>query len=184
MNLQGILLFCYRALSFALIIGAIYTFYFALYKKQKLKNVTYLTNVTFICYISALLQITVIRNWTSFFSFVDNTYAFNRVQIIPLATTFDSLNISLWQFIYHLVGNMIWFVPFGLLLPFLSKIKTNFKNVIILSALLSFCIEVLQFIFNTGISDIDDIITNVLGAICGYLAHIHIVLIKIRNKCI
>ena len=39
---------------------------------------------------------------------------------------------------------------------------------------LSLFIETMQFGLNTGVSDIDDVIFNTIGAILGYLAYIFI----------
>ena len=78
--------------------------------------------------------------------------------------------------ILQYVMNILFFIPFGVLFP-----RKN-KGVIFLavtSALFSVSIEILQFIFCLGVSEIDDVVANILGAIIGWLMY---VLLKNINK--
>ena len=68
---------------------------------------------------------------------------------------------------YNVIGNIVWFIPLGILLKMYLK-NCNLKEIVLYAFLFSFTIEILQYIFYTGVSDIDDIIFNVIGAICGY----------------
>ena len=68
----------------------------------------------------------------------------------------------------NLWGNILLFVPVGVLLV-LSSYKCQKIYVTVFSgAGLSFLIEVLQ-LFSTRGTDIDDIILNTVGTLCGYL---------------
>ncbi|GAQ02491.1 antibiotic resistance protein VanZ [Companilactobacillus farciminis] len=40
-----------------------------------------------------------------------------------------------------------------------------------MGAMISVSIEALQFVLNTGVTDIDDVIFNTLGAVVGYLLY-------------
>lgn len=71
-------------------------------------------------------------------------------------------------------GNFAFFVPFGVLLYVLlrnSKKSATRKmavlKVMAFGALFSFLIEVCQYIFSLGYSDIDDLFFNTLGAVTG-----------------
>lgn len=69
-----------------------------------------------------------------------------------------------------IVLNVMLFVPLGFLYTLYANIKRTFtfKKVILLGFLLSFFIEVFQLIFATGrVTDVDDIIANLLGALLG-----------------
>ena len=68
-------------------------------------------------------------------------------------------------FIYLFFGNIIWFVPFGFLLKRLTRMTAG--KIIFLGFLLSLFIETTQFIFGTGVSEIDDLLLNTLGAAIG-----------------
>lgn len=75
------------------------------------------------------------------------------------------------SFLYLFIGNIIWFIPFGFLLP---QIKPySFRRTVLLGFLTSLLIEGLQYLFATGISETDDLILNTLGAVLGCgLCHI------------
>lgn len=86
----------------------------------------------------------------------------------PLHTTLAALNRGSGAFIYHIFGNLIWFVPLGALL---ARLKPGFNGwkALLAGAALSACLEALQYLLGTGISDIDDVLINALGALLGYL---------------
>lgn len=58
----------------------------------------------------------------------------------------------------------------GLFLPLLYKKYNKFKTVVITGILFSFSIELVQM-FNWGASDINDVMTNTMGACLGYLIY-------------
>ena len=67
--------------------------------------------------------------------------------------------------------NILLFVPFGFLLPMVQKRFQNIFSVTLIGFLFSFLIESMQFITGRGLTEIDDIITNTTGALCGYLIY-------------
>lgn len=65
--------------------------------------------------------------------------------------------------------NLMLFIPLGFLIPLtLKSNKWDFKKVVLVGFLLSFCIEFLQ-LFGGRMFEIDDIVANSLGALLGYL---------------
>jgi glycopeptide antibiotics resistance protein len=70
----------------------------------------------------------------------------------------------------NLAGNVIGFMPFGVLLPVLriSDRKTGFFKTALLGMELSFCIEITQLVLRAGSCDVDDVILNTIGACMGY----------------
>lgn len=62
------------------------------------------------------------------------------------------------------VQNILLFIPYGLLFPW----KDNWKRVLVTALVLSISIELSQFIFNLGWCEVDDVISNTLGAMIGY----------------
>lgn len=66
----------------------------------------------------------------------------------------------------NILGNILIFVPLGVILPLLNK-KITLKKCVLAGLALSLCAEAAQYIFHLGMSDIDDIITNTLGAFAG-----------------
>lgn len=67
------------------------------------------------------------------------------------------------------VLNVVLFVPFGVLIACLFK-KRRMMMAILLSFALSCLVETLQYVFQCGYSEIDDVIHNTLGAVVGCAA--------------
>lgn len=76
------------------------------------------------------------------------------------------------DFIYNSFGNILCFVPIGFLLPIVFSKKQTFLRVTLAGMCFSICIEILQFLLATGVSDIDDVFFNTCGTICGYLPYL------------
>ena len=72
------------------------------------------------------------------------------------------------DFFYNSFGNILCFVPFGILFPIVFSKKAAFIKTAILGMLTSIGIEMLQFFLATGVSDIDDVFFNTCGAVIGY----------------
>ena len=71
----------------------------------------------------------------------------------------------------NLLGNIICFMPFGFLLPTVSKSKV-FKNVIgvtMFAFIFSLSIETAQLLAKVGAFDVDDILLNTIGGFLGYI---------------
>ncbi|MEA1853555.1 VanZ family protein [Cytobacillus sp. OWB-43] len=108
----------------------------------------------------------------SFFNFNLSEWGMN-VNIIPFKTTItyllgaDRFNLDI--IITNTIGNILIFLPLGLLLPVLFKHCRLFSVVTITAITASFSIELLQFFLQVGQFDIDDIILNTMGAMVGYL---------------
>lgn len=120
-------------------------------------------HILFVCYLAVLLKITVFRSGFGTHGFcTDGTVNLKLFEeYIPLIRTHD------WdRFIYLFVGNIIWFVPLGMYVRH-KKAKVGILWAAVFGFLLSLCIEVMQYLFGTGISELDDLILNTLGAILG-----------------
>ncbi|MDA7026766.1 VanZ family protein [Bacillus sp. CLL-7-23] len=69
----------------------------------------------------------------------------------------------------NLVGNIVGFIPFGFILPLLSRKFISIKRVTLATCCLSLTFELLQLIFGFGSFDVDDLILNTLGGMIGYI---------------
>ncbi len=137
-----------------------------------------LRTLFFLMYGFVLLYITVFRGGL----FQNETHAINCIPFDEL------LSASYYQSIvngtangmillaYNVIGNIVWFIPYGMLLCNYLKLVT-WQSVCIGCFLFSLTIEILQYLFYTGISDIDDIIFNVIGGMLGFF-----IIDKIRRK--
>ena len=115
----------------------------------------------FVIYILLLLRITVFRSDFG----THPLFQEGKILWIPFVSLYKILKNSVPYFIYLFVGNLIWFVPMGLLFPVLTGCG---KKAILYSFFLSLLIEICQFIFGTGITETEDLILNTLGGSIGY----------------
>jgi len=79
-----------------------------------------------------------------------------------------------------LIGNMLMYIPMGIMLPLVFK-NINKKNIFVIAILITLSIEILQPIVGRSF-DIDDIIMNFIGSIIGYLAVTIFIKLKETNK--
>lgn len=93
------------------------------------------------------------------------------ISIIPFKSLLDMINnnISVTRILENILGNIAIFIPFGLLLPIVQKDKS--KKIILYGLITSALIEIIQYVFALGCSDIDDLTLNTLGTIIGYLLY-------------
>ncbi|MFS0638903.1 VanZ family protein [Mesobacillus foraminis] len=77
--------------------------------------------------------------------------------------------IKLWIFA---LGNLLAFIPFGILVPMLFKkhIHTYFKF-FVLFVFFILCMEILQMVTYLGSFDINDIMVNTMGATIGFFSY-------------
>lgn len=68
----------------------------------------------------------------------------------------------------NLVGNVVSFIPFGFLLPFLHRDSRHWWVLLINAFLLVCGIELFQLITAFGAFDVDDILLNCAGAVSGF----------------
>jgi len=78
---------------------------------------------------------------------------------------------KLWDWISNIFGNVLLFIPIGLLIPFM--IKRNHKGLItlVIGFFMTLNIEVIQHFFGLGVFDVDDILLNILGVALGYVLY-------------
>lgn len=142
-----------------------------LYKQVKNKNSReeLILNI-FIFYILILYGITVYRYGIDFNNFWDIENRLSKVNLILFEEILEMLRHgSLYNAFYNIIGNIVWFIPLGYLIPFICKDLSSIGIIVRVSMLISFSIEIMQFIFRTGISDIDDILFNTIGGMLGYI---------------
>ncbi len=70
--------------------------------------------------------------------------------------------------VLNLAGNVIGFMPFGMLVPILARGARRAWRTTLLSFELSTLVEMSQLIFQVGCFDVDDMILNTLGGLLGY----------------
>ncbi|HUR66608.1 MAG TPA: VanZ family protein [Chitinophagaceae bacterium] len=93
-----------------------------------------------------------------------NTVPFRTINLYKRGMAHNNISAQ-----YNIWGNLLAFVPFGILLPlFLPWFRHLFKMVFAGFAL-SLGFEMTQLITGLGIWDIDDLILNTAGTVGGYI---------------
>ncbi len=100
----------------------------------------------------------------------------SNTNFVPLFTvkkyiwvlTNSSSNYLIRHAFINLVGNVIMFVPLGVLTPFVWTKLRIFWKWLFYTVLTIICIEVIQLFTLLGSCDIDDLILNIIGAVIGY----------------
>lgn len=86
----------------------------------------------------------------------------------------------------NLGGNIVCFMPMGMVLPILSRRKWRFIKVTVVCCMASCSVELLQFVTKLGSCDVDDIILNTIGGLLGYflflICHTMYVIVTGKNK--
>ena len=65
------------------------------------------------------------------------------------------------------IMNIAIFLPTGLLLGMTSR-KMTWRKVVMIGGFFSVLIEILQYVFQRGLSEVDDIMHNTVGCLIGY----------------
>ena len=145
-----------------IVLFIIYVFWF--YKKWKSKGkYTLFINTIFYIYFVGVLYFTLMPIITSL-PFIFN-HGYKSMNMI----LFDDFINKRGDYLLQIILNIILFVPFGVLYPLMKRKKNMFLRTMFCSFVFSLSIEVLQPLINSRSSDITDLITNVFGALIGYV---------------
>ncbi|MCM1064155.1 MAG: VanZ family protein [Eubacterium sp.] len=69
------------------------------------------------------------------------------------------------------IENILLFVPYGIVCPLAFWHIRSFPSCLAMGALTSFLVELIQLCTGRGYFQIDDILTNILGTVAGYLLY-------------
>ena len=123
----------------------------------------------------------VLIGWVVMFIYVTQVMSFgnglgDRMNLRPfrqfiVAFRYGSNNASgVWQFLL----NIVMFVPLGFLLPIVFKKLRSWRGVLMVSFIFTVATELLQLLSYRG-TDIDDVIANTLGGLCGFALYLVLV---------
>ena len=113
------------------------------------------THILFTIYLFLIIWIILFKLSVS----IEQLPHFRSFNLIP----FYYPNETTYQ-IKEVLENMIIFIPFGL---YLKTLNIHNSRTIFLGFLLSFSLELSQYIFGIGASDMTDLITNTTGVLVG-----------------
>jgi len=96
-----------------------------------------------------------------------NTYLYNLTPFSSLKIYIATDSFSLGQRLINVIGNIVAFIPFGILIPLVFKASFPITAFIFLVGIL--VLETFQLFTRRGVFDVDDFIVNTLGLLIGYL---------------
>lgn len=139
-----------------------------------------------IFYVVLFLSIIIFKYVSPLELLSENRPVYRSVNILPFQTiksyllgTFD---VSRTVVLYNIFGNIGLFIPLGVYLQLFKKNKRILISIFIIF-IISLSVEIIQFIFGIGATDIDDILLNCLGGIIGILCYkLLTTFIKDNNK--
>ena len=117
--------------------------------------------VLFVIYILALIY---------FLFFAEREYHYNLVLFQEIKRFWIyRKQLGALAVMANLLGNVVGFIPFGLILPIISREARGFFFITFSGFTLSLCVETVQLVTKLGCFDVDDLVMNTLGAAIGYL---------------
>lgn len=93
-----------------------------------------------------------------------NTVPFRTINLYKKGLERNNLTAE-----YNIWGNLLGFVPFGILLPLAIPFFRRWWAMLPAGALLSLGFETVQLVTGLGIWDVDDLLLNTAGATAGYV---------------
>ena len=143
-------------------------------KKNEQQRGGQIITLLFWIYVIALLRITVFRDDFSLSHIMTN----GKLNLELFSAYIPFLRGGfIWLFIYLFVGNIVWFIPLGAYLVWKEPRHTVWRAVLI-GFLLSLVIEVSQYIFGVGVTEVDDLVLNTAGTLIG------VILMRIVQKIV
>lgn len=140
----------------------------SLNKKEKLRVVC---SLLFILYIVAMFYFLIFSDGFG----RGNGYTTRRYNLEPFLEIKRFIkyrnSLSNESVILNLVGNVVAFMPFGMLIRWGRNKKTGFFAAFCYSLIFTVLIETIQYITYSGVFDIDDIIMNTIGGLLGYMIY-------------
>lgn len=151
---------------FVVIISAIRVTYLSIHREKFVFYIEFL-NLIFIIYVLLLYKLLTNVELNSASNTGYNLVPFTEIMRYKFGSEL---------FLYNVVGNIVMFIPFGYFVS--SYIKASkFSHILVVSLISSLTVEVVQYQIGRSF-DIDDILLNVVGAVCGFLLYIALCAIK------
>lgn len=152
-------------------------------KVKAMKKKKYVFGGILIIYLLFVIRIIIFKDipLTSVFNFMGRT---REINIIPFTSIFDFVlagTATFKQVLTNILGNIVIFIPLGIMVPILFN-KKKFVNIVVIGGCISIFFELVQFILAIGVSDIDDVILNICGGVIGWFIYYVIGKLKLSYK--
>ena len=149
------------------LIGVILLVYNLIRKFRKQKKVMIPTGRLLLCAVFIIYLVVVVG--ATMLRYRMHSFSGGIGEIYPLFYSYkeawNHFSTREWR---NIILNIMMFVPFGFLLPLVSKKFQAFWKTYLAGFLFTFLIEMTQLLFNLGICELDDFMNNTVGAMIGY----------------
>ncbi|HJD35679.1 MULTISPECIES: VanZ family protein [unclassified Blautia] len=126
--------------------------------------------VLFVLYILVLIYFLFFADRYGQMAFAEREYHYNLVLFTEIRRFWTYREqLGFLAVAANLLGNVVGFMPFGMILPLISRNARGFFFITFSGFTLSLCVEVTQLMTKLGSFDVDDLIMNTLGTAAGYL---------------
>jgi glycopeptide antibiotics resistance protein len=88
---------------------------------------------------------------------------------VPFRTMIQDWRGGWWEFVVNFVGNIVAFIPMGLIPPLILGPRTKLWHMALFGLSLSSAIEGGQYFSGRRVTDVDDLILNTLGSGVGFV---------------
>ena len=123
--------------------------------------------ILFLLYLVSVLTVTFIVRETMVLRTPEN----RGVVLQPFREFEAMVNGTHFFWFKQIFLNVLLFVPFGVLLPMVSRYFKNPMVTVITGCLFSTFIEIMQYITGRGLTEVDDVITNTIGVAVGVMIY-------------
>ena len=124
----------------------------------------------FVLYILALIYFLFFADRYGQMAFAEREYHYNLVLFTEIRRFWTYREqLGFLAVAANLLGNVVGFMPFGMILPLISRNARGFFFITFSGFTLSLCVEVTQLMTKLGSFDVDDLVMNTLGTAAGYL---------------
>lgn len=105
----------------------------------------------------------------SYFEYLKKMNNFIPLKSIYVLVTTPMLSPQIViRFCINFFGNIVLFIPWGILLPFLNKNFQDIKMFIVATVITIVIIETFQIFTMLGVFDVEDILLNTCGSLIGF----------------
>ena len=139
--------------------------------KDETKNrIRVISWILFVIYIGLLVYFLFLSEEYGRTSFDQRIYRYNLTPFQEIKRFWIYRHrVGFWVAFLNLAGNVIGFIPFGMILPVIWPKTGSFVRILLLSFEFSLCVEIIQLVWKVGSFDVDDLLLNTLGGMTGYL---------------
>lgn len=138
-----------------------------------------ITHFVFIIYIIGVLSLTFIVRETMILRTPDN----RGVILEPFREIDAMLHQPIHFFWFMQISlNILLFIPFGFLLPIISKRFRSLWLTTVIGFIFSAGIETMQYITGRGLTEVDDVINNTAGAMVGYMLYVGAMCMYVKRQ--